>query len=360
MQKQAFINTMTEQNIAYFFNGAAFMYFVCTSYFILKYSGRSRIQLIAGFIFGYWAVWNFKDIIYAFQPFHNERVLHTIIFLDGWSAVSYAVLLFELSMPGWVTLKRTAALLSPFLLFTALHIMLPSDMLLLVYWIYLIIFGLTIIFIAYFKVKRYQAYIHNNFQNIEHIDLSWLKNIFVMAFVSQLFWVLDSLYPTGLTDGIYYLSIIFQWHLVAYYCWNHKSIILPSEEELQQERKTTCEEEATVGFPFAGKLEQLIDEQELYRKTDLTLQDLVLLVGSNRTYLSDYFNKVLNTTFYNYINQQRIEKGCIPLITQHQELTIEAIACQAGFNSISTFRRAFQKETGMTPKEYRKKWMKQS
>lgn len=96
---------MTEQNIAYFLNGSAFMYFLCTGYFMLKYSARLRIHLIVGIIFCYLAAWNFKDIIYAFQAFHTDEMLNLIVFLDGWSAVSYAVLLFELVSPGWVTLN---------------------------------------------------------------------------------------------------------------------------------------------------------------------------------------------------------------------------------------------------------------
>lgn len=346
---------MTEQNIAYFLNGSAFMYFLCTGYFMLKYSARLRIHLIVGIIFCYLAAWNFKDIIYAFQAFHTDEMLNLIVFLDGWSAVSYAVLLFELVSPGWVTLKRMAVLLLPFLCFTALYTVFPSDTLQQIYWGFLILFGLTIIFIAYFKVKKYQQYIYNNFQNIKHMDLSWLKTIFLIAFMSQLLWVLDSFYPSGITDGAYYFSLIIQWHFVAHYCWNHRSITMPGKLELQKEKEMVAKEEETAGFPFAGKLEQLIGEQELYLKPDPTLQDLVQLVGSNRTYLSDYFNKELNTTFYNYINQRRIKEGCIPLFVHHPELTIETIAYQSGFNSISTFRRAFQKETGMTPKEYRKK-----
>ncbi|WP_294590873.1 helix-turn-helix domain-containing protein [uncultured Bacteroides sp.] len=348
------MGNMTEQSIAYFFNGAAFMFFCCTCYIQLRVPNRSRIQTILGLILGYWAIWNLKDILYCMLPYHKEQMLDTIFFLDGWTAVSYAVLLFELSIPGWANWKKVAQLLVPFLLFTIIHLVAPSQTLNLVYWIFLLVFGTIIVVTAFIKVIKYQTYIHNNYINIENIDISWLKNIFIISILCQILWIADSLYVTSTGDSLYYLSSIIQWHLIIYYCHNHKSIVFPDKVELTKERAEAVRNEAMMGFPFAGRLEKLIEENEFYRKGDLTLQDLVQLVGSNRTYLSDYFNKVLNTTFYNYINKLRIEKISLPLLREQSELTIENIAFQSGFNSISTFRRAFYKETGMTPKEYRR------
>lgn len=78
-------------------------------------------------------------------------------------------------------------------------------------------------------------------------------------------------------------------------------------------------------------------------------------IGTNRTYLSSYFNNKLNITFYDYINNLRIEKtGKQLLATYPYTMNIDEIAERSGFNSTSTFRRAFFKNTGMTPLQYRK------
>ena len=60
-------------------------------------------------------------------------------------------------------------------------------------------------------------------------------------------------------------------------------------------------------------------------------------------------------TFYDYVNALRIEKMSIPLLVEHPEYTLDYIAKQSGFNSLSTFRRAFRKQTGTTPGNFRKK-----
>lgn len=63
---------------------------------------------------------------------------------------------------------------------------------------------------------------------------------------------------------------------------------------------------------------------------------------------------ILHTTFYDYVNSLRIEKKTLPLMEEHPEYTLERIASESGFQSISTFRRSFQKLKGVTPSEYRK------
>ncbi|MEO0340625.1 MAG: helix-turn-helix domain-containing protein, partial [Bacteroidota bacterium] len=57
--------------------------------------------------------------------------------------------------------------------------------------------------------------------------------------------------------------------------------------------------------------------------------------------------------FKDYINQFRIDKARQALLDpQNALLTIEAIGQQCGFQSKSTFFRAFKKETQLTPKQY--------
>ncbi|MDR0811873.1 MAG: helix-turn-helix domain-containing protein, partial [Paludibacter sp.] len=90
----------------------------------------------------------------------------------------------------------------------------------------------------------------------------------------------------------------------------------------------------------------------LYLNPTLTIEELTNAVGTNRTYLSNYLHKELNTNFYEYVNFFRIKKVC-EMILVDETKKIEIIAEACGFNSISTFRRAFVKQTGKTPSEYK-------
>ena len=48
----------------------------------------------------------------------------------------------------------------------------------------------------------------------------------------------------------------------------------------------------------------------------------------------------------------RIERISITMLREHPEYTLEYVAEKSGFASISTFRRAFIKLTGQTPRQY--------
>jgi AraC-like DNA-binding protein len=96
-----------------------------------------------------------------------------------------------------------------------------------------------------------------------------------------------------------------------------------------------------------------MEKEKTYLNPELTLSLLADQLGTNRTYLSNYISNELGTTFYDYINRLRIECKALPMLQdKEQPYTIEYIAEQAGFKSITTFRRAFKKLTGMLPSEY--------
>ena len=95
-----------------------------------------------------------------------------------------------------------------------------------------------------------------------------------------------------------------------------------------------------------------MEQEALYLNKDLTLTDLAVAIGTNRTYLSRYLSQVQQQTFYDYINRLRLNKKSIPLMKDHPEYTLEFVASESGFKSISTFRRAFIKLTGLNPSNY--------
>ena len=135
--------------------------------------------------------------------------------------------------------------------------------------------------------------------------------------------------------------------MVLKYSWNFRPIVIESNNESERSANNKNE------LPFAeGVLERLMEEQQLYLKKDLTLSDLAEALGTNRTYVSKYLSQVLNQTFYDYVNQLRIERVSIPMMREHPEYKLDFVACESGFASISTFRRAFIKLTGQTPSQF--------
>lgn len=109
-------------------------------------------------------------------------------------------------------------------------------------------------------------------------------------------------------------------------------------------------------YHFAKRLEECMSQEHVYLNPRLTLSDLALRVGTNRTYLSNYINQVLHQTFFDYINSLRLKYASELLLTTNY--TLEVIAEKSGFNSLSTFRRCFMQTYGSSPSVYKKEHRK--
>ena len=71
-------------------------------------------------------------------------------------------------------------------------------------------------------------------------------------------------------------------------------------------------------------------------------------------HLSQILNEKLKKTFYDYVNEQRIEHAKRAL-SQNPERSITDIAFESGYNSKNSFYNSFKRHTGTIPSEYRRR-----
>lgn len=103
------------------------------------------------------------------------------------------------------------------------------------------------------------------------------------------------------------------------------------------------------------RLESAMSDQFMYRDPSITKEKLAEQIDTNRTYLSQVINEKTNMNFTQYICSYRIKEAIQILSDQEDNTPLKAIASDLGFNSMSTFYKAFQASVGMTPSLYRKK-----
>lgn len=101
------------------------------------------------------------------------------------------------------------------------------------------------------------------------------------------------------------------------------------------------------------RIEGLMKNEGLYRRSDISLEMIADRLETNRTYISNAINIKSGKSFYNYINSYRISEALHVLSDEHNDIPLKALCEDLGFNSMSTFYRAFQKETGVPPSAYR-------
>lgn len=83
----------------------------------------------------------------------------------------------------------------------------------------------------------------------------------------------------------------------------------------------------------------------------LTVSEVAENFYMSTSHFSRFFQSQTNTTFSQHITNLRIEKACHMLL--HTELPITQISQEIGFDSISSFNRAFSKQVNLTPSKYR-------
>lgn len=84
---------------------------------------------------------------------------------------------------------------------------------------------------------------------------------------------------------------------------------------------------------------------------DINNEDLADVACVTKQYLIRLFNQHFGISPLQYINQKKIERAQLLLLTEN--LSVKDIAYTIGFNDDSYFIRLFKKLTGTTPQEYR-------
>ena len=103
---------------------------------------------------------------------------------------------------------------------------------------------------------------------------------------------------------------------------------------------------------LAKRIDGYLVQSAAYTNPDITIKTLADSLNAPVEKVSAAINKELHKTFFDLINEKRVDKAKALLNGNINKMTIEGIAYEAGFNSRASFYRAFKKHTSLTPSEY--------
>lgn len=127
-----------------------------------------------------------------------------------------------------------------------------------------------------------------------------------------------------------------------------------TEETLQKRKYASNTLTRTEGREIARKIEEVMQGEKPYLKPDLKVGDLAEMVGVSSHRLSQFFSQHKQQTFYDYVNSFRVEEFK-RVARKNSNLTLSAMAEQAGFSSRASFFRYFKNAEGISPGEWLKK-----
>ena len=128
--------------------------------------------------------------------------------------------------------------------------------------------------------------------------------------------------------------------------------------EIAEEKKKYAKSGLTAAMAevYHAKLREAMQTRKLFTNNELTLSILAEELGILPNHLSQIINEREGKTFYDYVNELRIEefKRRVAL-PENSNLTLLAVAFDCGFNSKSSFNRCFKKVMNCSPSEYLEK-----
>lgn len=350
-----------------------------------------------------------KDLIFIGNTYYGSRLEEQYASsIDLLTLPMYAIVLVEACRPLWMNWSRAFCFYIPFVVLMVAFWVHPVP---LAYHAMHFAAILCAVFIALWALRelpRFERALKEEYSYAEYINLHWLRGVILLFFCLLMLWVYDSMASGVRYDNLFLFNSLVMW-IAACFCFYRQSVVInavksyfvePSEDNAETNLdaaendldKATAHLEAaeadqnaphahtqpesvaeTVAEPqpvaeqpvepepeelklqqeaaFAERMYLLFEKEHVYLNPRLRLSELAMLLGTNRTYLSQYFNQNCESTFYDFVNDYRIHHA--KLLLHSTDDTLETIAMNSGFNSLSTFRRAFVQREGMSPIEFR-------
>ena len=213
-------------------------------------------------------------------------------------------------------------------------------------------------------IMEYEKKIKEFYSATENRSLAWTGNILTATVVSAVFsFILNSLGKSFFVDEltlIFITSILFSVLLysIGFLGANQAFSIKDYQKDLRADKSTRhISNSDSLKSKLYLEITQVLEEKQIFRNPDLRITDISRILKTNRTYVSSVINSEFKSSFCDLINHYRI--GYSKRLLLHQNVYIlEYISSESGFASVNSFLRAFKKETGITPGQFRKQLQK--
>lgn len=191
-------------------------------------------------------------------------------------------------------------------------------------------------------------YLYVNREVFRTDDLKWKWCIIVLSSLLAI-WI-TFVCQINFYQPVVYLTIVVTAALVFYglslYAIPRSRMFLPDND-----KKTSAN---PINAKLADELSRLLEDEQVFADTTLTVSKLASMVKVPPYLVSKTINQHFEKSFSEVVAGHRIRKARQLLENDSSKsMTIDAIAYESGFNTLSAFYQAFKKSVGVTPAQYR-------
>jgi len=188
---------------------------------------------------------------------------------------------------------------------------------------------------------------------IKNSSLRWARDtIFHFIIISLIFVAVKLYFGRDLGDYIIGVYIAFIIYLTSIYVIKGSTFFKPESVITSKYTKSSLDEEQKAEVLTA--LQNMMKDEAYYLNNRANLPDLSKKIGWASHHVSQVINEKLDRSFFEWIAEQRIQKACELLkVEENSRITIEDLAERVGYNSKSSFNKAFKRYTNQTPTQFR-------
>ena len=227
-------------------------------------------------------------------------------------------------------------------------------------WVKFAATGLSGAMMVFFTVRaigmlrRHKHYLESDFSYTEGSTLEWMWGAIGITFF-QWSVVLACITVEG---GIAQMIALFLFIAEPVFV----TALILRQKDLQSKSDTDVE----LGVDATGlssekrkKLQSdllvLLEKEEIFKDAELNTDKICKMLNTNRTYLWQVINQDMKITFYELINNRRLEKSTkIMSNPQYRDLPLYNVSEICGFKTVNAFSTLFKRKYGKTPSEWRK------
>lgn len=318
-----------------------------TWFFIRKRDQLSRLVALLMFTICVECLRDAAVLLLDDMSFSTWSVWSLMTAIDMVAVPMYAFILIELVRPGWLTVRRMIVHEVPFVALPALYAATGINIFYYVLVGWAAIYGTYYLVWTYVNIPRYNRALKDRFSYTENVNLNWMRVILYTFYAILGLWIVDCLIIHLNAESIYMVGSLILWMVIDYFIYRHESVL----DELQEESPAPAAVDVAKSTDLSSRIEALFTVEKIYLKPQLKLSDVARAVGTNRTYVSNWFNRDAGTTFYDYVNTLRVQHACELLVSS--DVSVKCVAEMSGFNSSQAFIRVFSRVMGMSPTAYR-------
>ena len=227
-----------------------------------------------------------------------------------------------------------------------------SDALMPLIRIYFLLLSIGLIIYMVREVRRYRRWLRDNYADLEH------KEVWQSFLVLAVIFIASDFYVGGYGLPVYeYVSQALAIVLICYLLWRVETLSdlsMSTNDEEEEFVTTENVEDNDLPLSIRNSIELLLQQhcidKQLYLQHELNLLKLAKAIGTNRSYLSQYFSSI-GINYNAYINDLRINHFVSlyhEAVASQRSITARQLALESGYRSYNTFREAFKRKTGQS------------